>query len=263
MRAPLKTTLASLLTLLVAGCGLTVTNERPTYDELSQPEQGAVDVILKELTAVDRNIKVLSRQPNVDIKEIVDRERIHVSFDGLIFVTNIGDNTVHVATWENLTETQQKLVQKWWNAPSLAITKAWYNTFFYRFMAAAQGIKQYMFKVLTPQWVFAHRTVFNIERDSIRVALAHYVAQGQQSQIWPFVTNLCKPVLQQYRKRYPGTFPDIPAAKRYMNANITQMANPDDPTGYMYFICEWIELGKTDTGSMQVELDWLRDLPLP
>jgi len=168
-----------------------------------------------------------------------------------------------VATWGNLTPEQQALIQKWWKMPNLSATKAKYEFFFYRFMAVAQGVKQYMYKVLTPAWVFTNRSVFNLERDSIRTALAHYTAMGRRTEIWNFVTNLCKPVLQQYRKDYPGTFPDIPASKKYMATHITEMANPADPTGYMYFICEWVALGTADAGGLQSELDWLRDLPLP
>ena len=248
--------------LLVSGCGLHVTNERPTYDELTPNEQRAVTIVLSELRPLNANIKALSRNPKVDIAEIVDKEKIHVSFDGVIFVTNIGDNVIHVATWENLTPALQALCQKWWKTTPAA-TKARYEYFFYRFMATAQGVKQYMYKVLTPAWVFTHRSVFNLERDSIRTALSHYVAVGRKAQMWNFLSALCKPVLQQYRGQYPGTFPNIKASKKYMADHITEMAAPDDPTGYMYFMCEWIELGMSDAGGLQSELDWLRDLPLP
>lgn len=258
------TRLASFLALvMITGCGLRVTNERPSYNELTKEEQRVVNIVLSELKPLNANISALSRKPKVNITEIVNKESIHVSFDGVIFVTNIGDNVVHVATWENLTAEQQELCKTWWKAPTLASAKAKYEMFFYRFMAVAQGVKQYMYKVLTPAWVFSNRSVFNLERDSIRTALAHYTAAGRKAQMWNFVTTLCKPVLDQYRKQYPGTFPDIKASKKYMATHITEMANPADPTGYMYFMCEWIELGKYDAGGLQSELDWLRDLPLP
>lgn len=262
-------TLATAVALmLTTACGLHVTNERPTYEELSKEEQRVVNIVLSELRPLNSNIKALSRNPKVDIAEIVDKEKIHVSFEGLIFVTNIGDNVIHVATWENLTPALQALCQKWWKTTPAA-TKARYEYFFYRFMATAQGVKQYMYKVLTPAWIFSNRSVFNLERDSIRTALAHYVAVGRKGQMWGFLNSFCAPVLQQYRAKYPGIFPastppgNIKAAKKYMATHITEMANPNDPTGYMYFMCEWVQLGMGDAGGLQAELDWLRDLPLP
>ena len=260
---PLLLAVAVLALTLAVGCGLTVTNERPTYDELTEKEQDAVDIVLAELRALDKNIRILSRNPKTNISGIIDKNKIHVSFEGVIFVANIGNDVIHVATWENLTADQKELVKKWWNAPDLAAAEKWYKFFFYRFMAVAQGVKQYMYNVLTPSWVFANRSVFNMERDSIRTAMSHFVAEGRRTQMWNFATQLCRPVLQQYAKDYPGTFPNIKASKRYLNEHITELADPDNPTGYMYFICEWIELGRKDAGTLQEELDWLRDLPLP
>jgi hypothetical protein len=243
------------LSLLLAGaaaCGLTVTNERPTYEALEQPERDAVDVILAELTAFAGQVKA---RTTVSIDAIVDREKIHVSFEGFIFAANLGDGVVHVSTWENLSAEQQALVQKWFGRPDPASARDAYRTFFYRFMAASQGAKQYMYDAVTTEWLFANRSLFNVERDSIRTALSHYQATGQQAEMWGFVESVCAPLLAQYEPLYGPTFD-----KRYLRDNFTTLAEPRAPTGYMYYICRWYQLGVREAENLTVELNWLSDL---
>jgi len=241
-----------------AGCGLHATNERPTYEELTPQEQDAVTTIVQELAAFSERVRKLT---GTDIDEVVHRERINVSFKGMIFSFNIGDNTIHVATWENLSPAQHAIVQGWFDTtPSQA--EAWYKKFFYRFMAVSQGAKQYMYKTLTPAWVFARRSVFNIERDSIRVALAHFSAEGRRGDMFPFLTRACKPVLKDHRLQYAHLFVDVDVAKKHLKEHFFQLANPDDPTGYMYFMCQWIGMGQQGVQDLRTELDWITNLPL-
>lgn len=235
------------------GCGLTVTNERPTYDELDAPEKGAVDTILAELAAFAGQVK--SRTTH-SIDGIVDREKIHVSFEGYIFAANLGDGIVHVSTWENLSAEQQALVQQWFGRPDPASAREAYVMFFYRFMATSQGAKQFMFDVLTTEWVFANRSLFNVERDSVRTALSHYQALGQQAEMWGFMESVCAPLLAQYEPLYGPTFD-----KRYLRDNFTTLAEPQAPTGYMYYLCRWYQLGVRDAENLTLELKWLEDLP--
>ncbi len=115
-----------------------------------------------------------------------------------------------------------------------------------------------MYKVLTPAWLFQHRTLFSMEKDSVRTSLAHYAAVGRSTEMWGFVTALCGPVKTQYAATYEPNF-----NKQYLAAHATELANPENPVGYMYFICRWIELGKSEAMDLTVELNWLRDLPLP
>lgn len=237
------------------GCGLTVTNERPTYEQLDPPEKDAVDTILAELAAFAGQVKARTTH-NID--GIVDREKIHVSFEGFIFAANLGDGIVHVSTWENLSAEQQALVQQWFGRPDPDSARDTYRTFFYRFMAASQGAKQFMYDVLTTEWVFANRSLFNVERDSTRTALAHYREIGQQAAMWGFMESACAPLLAQYEPLYGPTF-----SKVYLRDNFTTLAEPKAPTGYMYYICRWYRLGVAEAENLTLELKWIEDLPLP
>ena len=240
---------------LLVGCGFTVTSDRPPYADLDQKEKDAVDVIIRELTAFNAQIKARTKY---SIDEVIDKERIDVSFEGLIFSANIGDNVIHVATWENLSDAQRTTIQGWWKCATLAATEQSYKKFFYQFMALMQGVKQYMYKALTPTWLFQHRTLFSMEKDSVRTSLAHYAAVGRSAEMWNFVTALCAPVKAQHTATYEPNF-----NKQYLAAHVTELANPENPVGYMYFICRWVDLGKAEAMDLTVELNWLRDLPLP
>lgn len=244
--------LAAAGALILWGCGLNVTNERPTYEELDPLEQSAVQTVLKELRRLDTQFR--NRTP-YDISEVIDRDRIHVSFEGIIFSGNLGDDTIHVAIWENLTPGQQALVAGWFEA-SPTQARAIYRKFFYQFMGVVQGVKQFMYKVHTPQWIFKHRTLWSIERDSIRTALSHYAAEGRKGEIWPFLTSACGPVKRQFGPTYSNKF-----SKPYLQQHFTEIFNPEHPTGYMYFICRWIDDGKLGYEGLNGELDWLINLP--
>jgi hypothetical protein len=245
--------LAPLFLALVAGC-LTVTHERPAFTDLDPKEQAVVDIVLAELSAFNAQVKA---RTTYTIDEIIDRDRIDVAFEGMIFTANIGDNVVHIATWENLSDQQRTIVQGWFKAATPAVAQQTYETFFYRFMAVVQGVKQYMYKVLTTAWLFDHRTLYSMERDSVRTALAHYAAVGRKTEMWGFLTTACTPVKAQYDAAYSAKF-----TKQYLADHIIELANPADPTGYMYFYCRWIDAGKVEAEELTKELVWLRDLPL-
>jgi hypothetical protein len=189
----------------------------------------------------------------------VDKERISVSFEELIFSWNLGDNTVHVAIWENLSDEQHTLIQNWFKT-SEADTKPTYEKFFYEFMAVVQGGKQFMYNALTSIWVFEHRTVFSIERDSIETALAHFAAVGREQEMWGFTEGVCNQLLAQHESTYGPNY-----AKSYFNDHFVEIANPEEPTEYMYYICRWIDWGKQDLRQYQFDLtemlNWIKNLP--
>lgn len=237
--------------LLGAGCGLTVTQERPSYEELSTQEKSVVQIVLAELRGFNQQVEARTA---LSIAAIIDVERINVSFEGNIFTANLGDGLVHVAPWENLDEGQRVLVAKWFASATAAAAKATYEKLFYRFLAVSQGAKQYMYEALTVQWVYAHRSLYNVERDTIREALSYYRTIGKQAEMWGFTAAACKNLLATNRGKIPFT-------KAYLNAHFQELANPKAPTGYLYYICEWIEMGKADAVDLTTELLWVQDIP--
>lgn len=256
---------------LLLSCGLTVTNERPTYDELEPVEKDAVQIILDELSALDTQTRARSLRlfgEEIGLDPLVDRERINVSFEGVLFTFNLGDGVVHVAVWPNLTAAQQTLVAEWFDTSEEQAEKI-YEMFFYRFLAVTQGVKQFMFNALGTTWVFGNRSLFNIERDSIRTALSFFAEQGRKESIWKGVNRACAPVLSQYADTYAELFIPQPGddryrvAKQYLHENLANLADPEDPTGYMYFVCQWNQMGQHDDEGLDEELRWLYELPLP
>jgi hypothetical protein len=244
----------ALLPASIVGCGMTVTNERPTFEELEPAEQSAVRRVVNELSRLNAQIKAHTGQ-RYNIDKIVDKERIHVSFEGLIFSANLGDDTIHVAVWENLTPDQRALVQSWFGVPP-AQAKVSYGKFFYEFMAAVQGVKQLMYTLHTPYWIYHHRSLWSVERDSIRTALSFYVADGRRAEMWPFLSKVCGPVKSQYDPLYGGMYD-----KKYFNSHFREIYDPEEPSGYMYFICRWIDDGMGMAEGLSGELDWLIRLP--
>jgi hypothetical protein len=241
----------SLLVPMLTACGLTVTQDRPSFEQLDPHEQSVVQKVLAELRGFNKQVEA---RTTLSIASVIDKEKINVSFEGHIFSANLGDGVIHVAPWENLSDGQRKLVQSWFASPSLASAKSSYEKLFYRFLAVSQGGKQYMYEALTVQWVFSNRSIFNVERDTIREALSYYRTIGQQASMWNFLTSICKPLLTKYRGK-------IPFDKKYLNANFQSLADLEAPTGYMYYICEWIDMGKTDAVDLTTELLWVQDIP--
>ncbi|MCC6748278.1 MAG: hypothetical protein IT371_11505 [Deltaproteobacteria bacterium] len=245
---------SALLLLAAQACGLTVTNERPSYDELQPAEKDVVQTVLAELTGFDAQLRARTGDT---IASVLNPERIDVAFRGLIFTGNVGDGVVHVSTWENLTDEQRNRVKEWFAQPTLEGARQTYARFFYRFLAVSQGAKQFMYEVLTPAWLYEHRSLFSMERDSVRTTMAYYAAVGRQNEMWPFVTSACAPILAKQGPVYGPHFD-----KTYLIDHFHELANPRDPTGYMYFLCRWIGQGVLEAGDLSNELNWLKhDLP--
>jgi hypothetical protein len=246
------TLLLVVATAAAGGCNLTVTSETPPFAALDVNEQNAVNVILRELTAFNANVKGMTKY---SIDPLADREHIDVSFEGMFFVGNFGDGKVHDSTWENLTDEQRALAQTWFKSATPAAAKVTYETLFYQFLAVSQGVKQFMYNALTAQWIFANRSLFNVERDSVRTALAHYDTVGRRAEMWGFLTSACTPVISQYDSTYSAHFD-----KQYLQDHFVELADGKAPTGYLYFICRWVQMGKDDAEGLQRELSWLLTL---
>lgn len=239
--------------LLLGGCDWRVTRERPSFDDLDTYEKSAVEIVLEELAAFNQQVKT---HTDFDIDAIVDRERINVSFEGIIFAANLGDELVHVAVWDNLSEGQKELVASWFQSSSREAAKQSYERFFYRFMAVSQGVKQYMYETLGVEWVFGHRSIFNVERDSARIALSHYATVDPSRAMWTFLEASCRPILQQYDATYGPTF-----SKKYLKDNFRELIGDGrTPTGYMYYLCRLIEMGRDTAVDIASELQWILQL---
>jgi len=232
-------------------CGFTVTNERPQYKDLNAKEKEVVDIVIEELTGLN---DAIVRRTSHNINEVLDKEHISVSFEGMIFSGNLGDNIIHVATWDNLSDAQRSLIQTWFSTTA-DLTAHSYKKFFYRFLTVSQGVKQFMYNVLTPAWVFGNRSLFTVERDSIRTALAYYSSGSQTAEMWDFLRTSCKSVINQYNSTYSALF-----TKEYLKTHFTELADPKAPTGYMYFICRWIDLGMSEAQNLSEELIFLQGL---
>lgn len=210
--------------MAVAACGLTVTNDNTPYQALDAQERSAVDRILSELLAFNAQVKTRTTG-KYTIDPLVDREHIDVAFEGMITVANIGDGQAHVSLWENLTDDERQVVQTWFKAATPQAAQVTYEKLFYEFLAVSQGVKQFMYNSLSAAWVFGRRSLFNVERDSIRTALAHYVAVGRKAEMWPFLSNACAPVLSQYAATYSSKFDKILSAGALRRARRRQGAD--------------------------------------
>ncbi len=253
------------LLILLQGCGLTVTGDNPPYKDLEPEEQSAVDIIVAELKALDKVAKQRSKAifgHTIDLNPVVDKERIHVSFQGRILALNVGDGTIHVATWENLTDQQRKLVQSNFKSTA-AKAKVWFEKLFYRVLAVSNGIKQFTFN--TPSKTLGSFSIFNMELHPMRTAMGYFTLVGRKSDIWSFTNTACKQVLAQGKSRFGKMFttaqsmgtPRFPKAKAYMNDNTQDFFEGADPTATLYFICQWTVIGKEETEGFDDELRWL------
>jgi hypothetical protein len=252
--------------VLSQGCGLTVTNERPTYEDLEKPERDAVDIIYAELKALDTQVRDRSKamfNKAYDLTPIVNKQNINVSFKGMMLAYNIGDGQVHVEAWENLSDTQRTAVEKAFKtAPTTAA--AWYRTMFYRVMAASQGVKQFIFNVNSVEKAYSSFSLFNMELHPIRTAMGYFQAVGR-SDIWSFTASACTNVLIQGQSQWGHMFtqaqsnmsPRFPLAKAFMTEHHDQFIHGEDPTVNLYFICQWTRIGREETEPFNLELQWL------
>lgn len=255
------------LMLHLTGCGLTVTNDPPVFEDLGEAEQSAVETIYAELKALDAVVRQRSKTlfgREVDLSPLVDRNRINVSFEGMLFTFNFGNGILHVAAWENLSE-QQRATAGTWFGTTAPDTEVWYKKFSYRFMALAQGFKQFMYNLTSVDNVYQHKYLFSMEFDSTRATHAYLAEIGRKVEMWPFTLKACAPVLQnpQHKSAYGAFFTPaesgatpmrFPQAKVYMQDHWHELANPVDPSGYMYFLCQAITIGQSEARNLNAEL---------
>lgn len=217
-----------MLTLCFS-CGFSVTNKHQKAD--TNVEQEVQRAVLDELTKLDERIRDVSEY---DINSILDPAKIDVSVKGSLVSLNLGDGVIHMSVWENLTEQQQLRVGQWFGGDP----KATYEKFFYRFLTVSQGMKQLQFNILTVPWVYKNRSIFGVERDSIRGALGYYAWVGEPA-MWQFVEQICGRMVDQYDDTYGPNY----NAKYLLNNIGSLLDNFENPVGYVYFICRWVQTG--------------------
>jgi len=237
----------------LTACGLTVTKDRPAFKDLSAEQKDAVEVVVEELSGLNKEIE---HRSEFSIATIVDKNKVNVSFEGVILSANVGDDLVHVAPWSNLDQRQRQALQGWFQAPSLETAKQTYERFFYRFLSTSQGTKQFMYTSLSTEWVFGNRSVYTVERDSIRAALSYYDAVEGRSSMWAFLKSTCQSVRADLGPSYDATF-----SKQYFMSNIRDLLDDGKyPAGYMYYLCRWVEMGMDAAVPFTEELQWLSTL---
>ncbi len=255
--------------LLLGGCGLRVTNEPVPYAQLDAPEKAAVDIIYDELAALDaqvraRSVAMLGRE--VSLSPLVDKDRILVDFEGMLFSFNFGDGLLRMATWENISDAQRALVASWFGGGARAgETRARYEAFIYRYMALAHGMKQYMYNLDSVDNVYEHKYILSMELDSSRAVHAYLSQAGRREQMWAEVARDCAPILARadLQAAYADLFSPaqseaeplrFPEAKRVLQDRWRELADPEDPSGYMYFFCQAAQLGQAEATSFDLEL---------
>ena len=254
------------LVLLLSGCGLTVTNERPAYEDLTATERSAVDIILEELRTLETRVRdrsVSLFQEAYDLSPIVDRQRIDVAFKDMMVAYNLGDGVVHVATWDNLAASQRAAVERAFDTtPGGAKTR--YETLFYRVVGVSQGAKQFMYNVGSVEKAFSSFSAFNLELHPMRMAMAYFRDEGRDN-IWSFTDSVCAPVLSQNEDKWGHMFteeqslgsPRFPLAKAFLKDNRELFVRGLDSTVGLYFICQWCKIARQDAESFDAELRWL------
>jgi hypothetical protein len=241
------TALASLLQLL-CGCGLELTSEPPPFESLEPPEQQIVRSVVEELAGFDAALVGLQQ---TSISAIVDPARINVAHQHKILIANVGEDRVHLGLWQSLREDQQQLIQTWFDLPTRAATERAFERFFYRFMVLVQGARQYAFEAM-PAELLRDKAVYTIDRHATRAAVS-YLRSRKLEPLHQQVRALCKPLLERYRSTW-GQHVNQP----YMSDNLGALTDPNDPTGYFFFVCSWLEMAQTEAQGLAEDLRWLR-----
>lgn len=240
-----------VIVLAAPACGLTVTNEFPTYEQLEPERQQVVEVILQELSLLNDRIKTHSSL-NIDV--LLEEDNVDVSVEHLIVAVNLGAGVIHVSTWDRLAPGQQALIQQWFGQSTPEAAEQVYIKLFYRFLAVSQGAKQVMYEALTADYVNKHKSPYTIERHAIRATLSHFKEAGRKGEMWGLLDQICQPMRVAYDPVWGDHF-----SQQHLKDNFHEFTDLEAPTGYMYYICRWYELGTQETAGFAADLSWLRE----
>ncbi|MDI7269030.1 MAG: hypothetical protein QME96_13660 [Myxococcota bacterium] len=232
-RAGSLAALAVAACLAGAGCDLTLTRDRPSYEDLSAIERAAVDRILARLRAFDvalRRDSMTGIRREYSLGPVAeDRDRIDVSFRGLWIATNIGDDVIHISVWENLSSAQRAEWASWFGEAEAA-AKVRYEEFFYDWVAAHLAGIQAVFRIQTVEYVYGRRSVFKLERDGQRLAASY--ARVHDTGLLSRARSTCGPIRDRFASRWGNSF-----TQEYYLANFRSLTDPAMPSGWIYFLC--------------------------
>ena len=240
-------------TLVAASaCELSLTVEPATYEDLDDSERSAADRVFARIRAFDERLRRVSAEEFGLGRIAADRDRVDVSVSGIWVLVNLGDDRVHLTTWENLAPTQR---ERWgtWFAEGAEAASARYRRFFYEYAALHLVGIQSVYSVQDVGWVYRWRSMFMVERDAQRMVVT-YLAETEPD-LADFARRTCSTIRAHHddvlREHYDGP---------YYRDHVRELADPDDPSGYFWFLCmhavaaeaRRVEFGSTFAAELEV-----------
>ena len=93
---------------VLSSCDLTMTLDPVVYEDLDQQQRSAADRIFARLQAYDARLRAVSAGSYGLGPIAEDRDRIDVAIEGKWILLNLGDDRIHITTWEGLTAVQRE-----------------------------------------------------------------------------------------------------------------------------------------------------------
>ena len=241
------------LLLLLPSCDLPLTREPATYEDLDDDDRAAADRIFARLQAYDARLRAVSggRYGLGPIAE--DRDRIDVSVLDLWVMLNLGDDRIHLTTWENLTAGQRERWASWFGeGPDAAATR--YRRFFYDFVALHLAGIQTVYAVQGVAWVYEWRAMFTVDRDAQRMVVTYLTETDRD--LFSFARGTCSTIRTRFDDRWAEHY-----EQTFYREHVRELADLDDPTGHIWFLCRHLEAAEARriefTSTFAAELDVL------
>jgi hypothetical protein len=226
-RTPWHALLGLAAAVFLAGCDLTLTQEPVRYEDLPPAQQAAVDRILARVAAFNGSVVGTGY---ADLGPVAhDRERVDVALDGIWVIANLGDGRLHLSAWDRLSAGQK---QRWasWFGETVDLAAARYLLFFYEYVAVHLAGIQAVYAIQGVEWVYGHRSVFNVERDAERLAVTYLVAVDPGLLAWAEAN--CAVLLSRFASEWGTKYDQVSYGD-----NFREITDPDDPSGYLYYLC--------------------------
>ncbi|MBN1774139.1 MAG: hypothetical protein JXB32_22965, partial [Deltaproteobacteria bacterium] len=88
------------------------------------------------------------------------------------------------------------------------------------------------------EWVYSNRHTFKIERDAERMAV-NYTTERNRA-ILDYARACCNVIRARFDERWNSSF-----TMEYYGDHLRELTDPDDPSGYLYFLCRHLEDAET------------------